>query len=518
MQISVAKTDRKEETEFIPTAIQTIGDLVKVATTSNWSTSVFDNNYRNNTNFKYAEYMALDIDNNDESNVYTLAQAKKDFKDYEFAIMPSRSYMKEKNGVVAERFRIVVKLSEVITDCRVFTHTYRHLTKVCGEEVCDKTVDAARYWFKSPFMEEIVYFQGGKGFKVVEPEPIVELDIDDFLVEGERGKLSNATLRFLMEGVDTNREPTLYKAARDFNEQGYSKQEAIVRFEEMSQRVPNWYQKGLSSRDMSTIDRAYGAPAKHPPRGVEKKPESPFNFGSLKYHVETQGELSWLVDGLLIDGGFSVIAADPKWGKSTVARQIATAVVKGGEFLEREVRQGKVLYFAFEEEPKMLSKQFRAVGMDLEHPNFTLHIGDVFDPEAVEHLANAIADIKPDLVVLDRLFSISKVESVNSYSEVDQALSKIRKIARDNNCHVLGVHHTNKNDKAGGGSSAKIMGSNAIYGAVDAMIIGYKRRERRFISSTGRGTINFDNHELSFDKATETYTMGRQSIDVEEIQ
>lgn len=52
---------------------------------------------------------------------------------------------------------------------------------------------------------------------------------------------------------------------------------------------------------------------------------------------EPEEQTKWLTDRLLPTGGFSIIAAKPKVGKSTIARELALNVAKGESFLDRDV-------------------------------------------------------------------------------------------------------------------------------------------------------------------------------------
>jgi predicted ATP-dependent serine protease len=158
------------------------------------------------------------------------------------------------------------------------------------------------------------------------------------------------------------------------------------------------------------------------------------------------------------------------------------------------------MYLTFEEQPSVLKKQFAKVGITNQDP-IMIHTGAVFDDRALEDLKEAIIDFSPTLVILDTIFDISQLETINDYKGVKDALSKIRAIARETNSHILGVHHTNK---MGG-----FMGSQAIFGAVDTMITFVQQRDRRYLFSSGKHGEHFDDQEIIFNAVNETYTLGR---------
>jgi RecA-family ATPase len=234
---------------------------------------------------------------------------------------------------------------------------------------------------------------------------------------------------------------------------------------------------------------------------------SVFSFKTLDELVEEAEEISWLVDGLLSDGGFSLIVGPPKGGKSTLIRQAALAVAQGKPFLGRNVTQGGVLYLTFEEQDGMLKQQFNAAGRQA-GDDIKIHVGNVFENKSViyEDLEAAINEYGPSLLVLDTIFDAFHLESINDYGEVKETLAKLRTIARDTGCHILGVHHTNK----GGEGNNSIMGSNGIHAALDTLIRFVQEGERRYLFTNGKGGTHFIDQEIIFDYKTQRYALGNK--------
>jgi len=67
-----------------------------------------------------------------------------------------------------------------------------------------------------------------------------------------------------------------------------------------------------------------------------------------KLLAEPQEQIPWLVDGLLPAGGISALAARPKVGKSTLARELAVCVARGEPLLGRATTQGGVFILDLE--------------------------------------------------------------------------------------------------------------------------------------------------------------------------
>lgn len=493
MRISISQ----DNVNFKPVAINNLNEFINYAKTYNYSTGIFKDNYRNKANFVEAECIALDVDNDGPSDFYTIEDAAKVFKDYKHIIMPSKSHQKEKNGKIADRFRIILFLNDTITDSKDFTATWLDLLKFYpgADRACK---DASRFYYPSP--QSYSVNENGKTWpisKYVEPE---KNELDAYITNGEKGQLSKQTLNFLAYGAPAGkRNKRLFKAAKDMQEQGFSIEECKIRITAMIDLTKNWGTPHLNKTDIMTIENAYKNIPMYEPREGEVSSPSVFKFQTVKEMVQEAGNVEWLVDGMLSVGGFSVIAGPPKKGKSTIVRQLIKTICQGGTFLEREVKKGSVVYLSFEEQPAILKEQFDAIGINENDP-IMIHVGAVFDDRALSDLEQALYEFCPDLVVIDTLFDISQLEDINSYKAVKDALARIRDIARKTNTHILGVHHTNK--------TGQFMGSQAIYGAVDTMMSFHAFKDRRYLTTSGKHGAFFDDQELIYNAANMHYTLG----------
>lgn len=494
MEISISN----DWVNFRAVEINTLADLVNYATKYNYSTGKFKDNYRTKDNFEQAQSIAIDVDNDDPNIHYSIADAALLFSNYRYVILPSKSHQIEKNGRVADRFRIILFLDQPITSAKDFTATWNELFKFypAADTACK---DASRFYYPSPSVYAVN--ENGNPWpvtKYVKPE-INELDAA--LMTGERGQLAKSTMHFLTYGAPAGkRNVALFKASKDMQEQGFTIEECKTRVSSMISLTGNWGTNFLNDKDIQTIESAYREAAIYPPRPGEATRKSVFTFQTVADMVKEAGNLEWIVSDLLSVGGFSMIVGPPKAGKSTLVRQLVLSICRGANFLDRKVKRGSVMYLTFEEQPSILKEQFDLVGIGNNDP-IVIHTGAVFDDRALEDLEAAINDFNPSLVVLDTLFDISNLEEINSYKQVKDALSRIRAIARNTNTHILGVHHSNK---MGG-----FLGSQAIYGAVDTMVEFIQQRDRRYLKSSGKHGTHYDDkvHEIVFNPLNQTYTL-----------
>lgn len=477
---------------YKPVEVEYMDELTKLITKGNYSLSTFKDNDRTVASFLRADSIGLDFDDG-----LSLDDAVDVFKDYMHIIATTKSHQIQKNGVVADRFRVILFLDEPITDANDFKATMVKLMAdhPSADPACK---DASRMFY--PSTKIITSSKKGKKYPVVkwvEPPPKPEVE----LVEGERGTLLKATLEFLQFGAKPGTaNDALYRAAKDMQQNGYTKDEVISKVETMISIGGTWASSDCNEKDLQTIDSAFSKDANDQPR-VE---QSPFNFVPLGELFKTKNTMTWAVDKLLQDGGMSVIVGPPKSGKSTLVRQLARAICRGETFLGRTCHKGGVVYLALEEHAGLLREQFKTIGMTRNDP-MMIHVGHLMSTDAIGPLSDYVSEVKPKLVIIDTLSLFGNFENMNDYESVNKIMHAIKKIARDTGVHVTLIHHTNKSETV---TSRSVMGSQAIFGSVDNMILFNQVGTKRFVTSQGRGTVNLDNTEIVFNPKTELYTIG----------
>jgi len=490
MKLSISESTQN----FKPVTTPTFRDLAQHILYYNYSTGIFKNNDRKTNNFISADAIALDFDGG-----LSLTEAKLRFGKYKHIIAPTRNHQKPKNGITCDRFRVIILLDKRITTPEDYSITMKTILarNTEADQVCK---DPARMFYPS---KSIYSFKDTgetvKALTYIKPktEKIVS-------VLKKKGKLLPTTLDFLLFGAPQGgRNPGLYSASKDLQGQGYSVQETVQLMNEMVARIDTWYDTVLSDKDVTTIERAYST-ANNDDIRVKDRPA--FDFKPIGQLYDKELKVTWLVNELLIAGGISILAAQPKSGKSTLVRQLAKAVCQGEEFLGRKTVKGKVAYLALEEHPAMLQRQFKNIGVKNDD-DIVLHVGPVYGQNATEDLIGFLKDYEAQLVVIDTLALFVGLDDINSYDKVNKAMEKVRRIARESNAHVMLIHHTNKGEHT---TTRSIMGSQAFLGAVDTALIINAVYDKRFLQTVGRGLTNFNNCEIVFNKEKEYYSLGME--------
>jgi AAA domain-containing protein len=228
----------------------------------------------------------------------------------------------------------------------------------------------------------------------------------------------------------------------------------------------------------------------------------------------------WVVTQLLRTNRrrISLICGSPHAGKSTLARQLAVAVVNGKPFLDRETTQSKVAYWTCEESDEDIKADFLQSGMALTEPNFV-----VLQSTALEDNLNALdkcLDADPDirLVILETLDDFLQVDDLDNNTATRKAFEKLDAVVQKHThrCCFVALHHFKKSDEQKGSSLHRILGATVIAGRTDAKIFMRgcgDSDHRRVISVQLRKGTPIEPTYLDFDTTTQSSTLGKTIAD-----
>jgi hypothetical protein len=227
--------------------------------------------------------------------------------------------------------------------------------------------------------------------------------------------------------------------------------------------------------------------------------------------LEPEEHISWLLADKLPAGGLSVLSAKPKVGKSTFARCLSLAVATGEPFLDCATTKGPVIYLALEEKRGEVRRHFVDLGATGEEEIY-IHAASA-PQEAVLELCELTRQIHPALIIIDPLFKFVRIRDEKAYAEVCNAIEPLLTLARETGAHVLLSHHNGKMEKADATDS--ILGSTAIFGAVDSAIILKKGDRYRTVQSSQRYGTDWPETLLNFDPAERSLSLGVERSEAE---
>jgi RecA-family ATPase len=120
----------------------------------------------------------------------------------------------------------------------------------------------------------------------------------------------------------------------------------------------------------------------------------------------------WHIDGLLPQGAWVLIVAEPKQGKSRLVQQLGHAIANGQPFLDLPSTSARVLYLDVDEpEGDILDRiaDFREAGIDMHGPleyvapERLMRPLNVLTPSGEAWVKALMDEARPDIVILDSL-------------------------------------------------------------------------------------------------------------------
>jgi hypothetical protein len=183
----------------------------------------------------------------------------------------------------------------------------------------------------------------------------------------------------------------------------------------------------------------------------------------------------WMVPGLLPEG-LVVLAGRPKLGKSWLALSIAVAVGYGGEVLGRQVKRGRVLYLALEDNPSRVQDRLRKRRAPAE-----AFVDFCFEWPSLAHqgmadLMQALDEKGYNLVVIDTISrALGRADQLDQ-AEMNVTFGALQRLALDRGVCLLLVDHHRKRAGEAGDVIDDVMGATSKAGVADAALGIYRER------------------------------------------
>lgn len=218
------------------------------------------------------------------------------------------------------------------------------------------------------------------------------------------------------------------------------------------------------------------------------------------------------VKGLLPEG-YTILAARPKEGKSTLANSIALAIATGEKaFGNFAVTKAEVVILALETSPKRMQSDINR--MNITHPEgFTkIHYSGQWNPNVslqagLNHILTNNVNIK--VVIIDTLGRFLDVCGIGhgGYQKTYKVGTMIKAIAEKHSVAIVCLHHLRKGP-VGKNSIDDVMGSTGLAAAADNIITLHRSRDTDFTSLevTGRNIDKAEYH-LEFDEETKDFSL-----------
>lgn len=195
---------------------------------------------------------------------------------------------------------------------------------------------------------------------------------------------------------------------------------------------------------------------------------APLPFGPMTHDVESAPlEPDWLWQGYLSPGALTLLAGQPKAGKSTLVAGLLAALEQGWRFLGQPTRKSGALVLTEERLDGLVEKARRfRLGPGI-HRLRRDQIGGTPWPDLVAQAIEHAEREALELLVVDTFAALAGLQGdeENDAGAVLHALEPLQ-AAADRGLAVLIVAHQRK---AGGRHGSAVRGSNALIGAVDVV-------------------------------------------------
>lgn len=223
---------------------------------------------------------------------------------------------------------------------------------------------------------------------------------------------------------------------------------------------------------------------------------------------KTIGGEVWLWDEALPMASTSMIAGQPRTGKSTLACNLALAIARGSRFLGRDCRQANACYVSIDNsdpEFRSIVDKLRMAATD----KLWVHTGKVPD-RAVDWITEQVTSRQIKFLVIDTYQRFFNIKNINDAQECIDRMSPLDFRAKELGIHVCYLHHAGKGDpRTGDPTQTAALGSIAIKGMVP-WYFQYTRvgTGQRILSSDFRGGKNFDQAFIEQDRKTGWSVLG----------
>lgn len=217
----------------------------------------------------------------------------------------------------------------------------------------------------------------------------------------------------------------------------------------------------------------------------------------------------WIWEGQLAEGCVTLLAGAPKAGKSLFVRNLIRSISNGEPFLDLNTTKSSVAYLALEEHPSFLQKSFKMAGMGTS--SIHVHYGPVQTGDitiALNEIRDYCSMFEVRLLIIDPMTKFFNISDANDYVKVYRELSRISHFARDNNIHVLIIHHLNKQI---GESTNQILGSTGFFGVSDGAFILKRDGDSATLLSNLRYGNNLSKCVFNYDESGVLHFEGTKS-------
>jgi len=240
---------------------------------------------------------------------------------------------------------------------------------------------------------------------------------------------------------------------------------------EIGQDVSNWLEGKFASDLIETIEAT--------------KPEG--FMTATEFLEQDLEEESWVIEGLIPKGGYTMLNSQPKIGKTQLALTLGAHVVDNLPYGNMKVNPGKVLYVALEGSPGNLQK--RISDLDIKNTDDLIVKHSASYSELWNDMKREIRNKKIELVIIDTLArfdsgALSNPKKGIEYNVQIQASDKYIRLCMENNIGIILQHHAGRDEDRTARNSG--IHSTGLNGGAESIIWLKEKDGARTIETVNR--------------------------------
>ena len=235
---------------------------------------------------------------------------------------------------------------------------------------------------------------------------------------------------------------------------------------------------------------------------IKKIPETISAYDLLNMELEAPHTV---VEDMICQG-LTILAGDPKVGKSWLCLDLCISICNEEQFLGFNTKKCDCSYFALEDSWYRLQDRINKV-TDIKATLKNFHIKLYCNPlneGLLEELENHLKEFpNTKLIIIDTLQKVRDTRSNgnNAYSQDYSEMSKIKSFADEHKICIVLIHHLKKGKEDN--VFDKVNGSIGIIGVADTTIVLSKIKDKKEVLFSIQGRDVESNEKLlSFNKAT----------------
>ena len=214
---------------------------------------------------------------------------------------------------------------------------------------------------------------------------------------------------------------------------------------------------------------------------------------NLVMDVSEFPEPDWIVEGLVVRNGLTLLYGDSGAGKTTLCLYLVDAVQQGKDLFGLKCKQGRVIFIENDESAELLRSHRDKVGLPAK---LSVPLVDIVWETASKKFNKEFGDLlyyeSPDVVIIDAYTSLGIPDITRPESAL--VLDELRRLAREHQCAFVIIHHINK--------SGEQIGSSLHKAKMDSMVSLVNVNNMVTLTQEKVRGTKFDQKVINFDPQT----------------